>query len=245
MINIKNIKTKKIRAGDIKIAYKKFGRGYPLVLVMGYMGTMDCWDPALLKMLSLHYRVIIFDNRGMGETSASEKKFSIKLFADDLAKFLKALKIKKCHMLGWSMGSNIALEFVLKYPKKVNKLILYAADCGGRRVIPASRKVISKRKLHLSKYLPHPDCCGTPENIGRQTKAIEQWKGVYRQLSKIKAHTLVVTGADDILIPPENSALISKNIKHSWLIQIKGGGHAVMFQYPKGFSSIVHTFLQA
>ena len=143
------------------------------------------------------------------------------------------------------MGSNIALEFALKYPNKVNKLILYAADCGGGRVIQASQKAISKRKLHLSKYLPHPDCCGTPENIDRQTKAIEQWKGVYGRLSEIKAHTLVVTGADDILIPPENSMLIAKNIKHSWLIQIKGGGHAVMFQYPKGFSSIVHTFLQA
>jgi len=236
---------KTIKVDDIKIAYKVIGKGYPLILIMGYLGTMDCWDKTVLKMLSRHYKLIIFDNRGMGGTTASEKDFSIKLFADDAVGLMKALSIRRAHILGWSMGSNIALEFALKYPKKVNKLILYAADCGGKKVILASTKNISKRKKYLISCLPQPQCSDNQEGASRQTKAIEEWKGVYAGLRKINTYTLIITGVDDALIPPENSELIAKNIKNSWLVQIKGGGHGAMFQYPKGFSSIVHTFLQA
>lgn len=239
------MKTRFVRVKDINIAYKIYGKGYPLVMIMGYLGTMECWDKAMLGFLSKHYKVIIFDNRGMGETSASGGNFSIKVFADDTAGLMKALNIKRANILGWSMGSNIALEFVLKYPKKVNKLVLYAADCGGRKFIQTNPKRISNKKLHFSKYIPKLQYCGTEENIERQTKAIEEWKGVYAKLSKIKARMLVITGSDDILVMPANSSLIAKKVKNSWLVQIKSGGHGVMYQYPKGFSSIVHTFLQA
>lgn len=239
------MKTKFATVGDITIAYKVFGKGQPLILIMGYMGTMACWDKQMLNALSRHYRVIIFDNRGMGDTSASEKKFSVRLFADDTANLMKALKIRSAHILGWSMGSNIALEFCLKYPKKVNRLILYAADCGGKKSVQINPKLVSKRNQRLAGYLPKIDCCVSEENKARQTTAVEEWKGVYNRLGKIKAPTLAITGSDDALIPPANSALIAKRIKNSWLVQIKRAGHGAMYQYPKGFSGIVHTFLQA
>jgi pimeloyl-ACP methyl ester carboxylesterase len=122
----------KVSVGDIDIAYKVFGEGDPLLLIMGYSGTMDLWSPEVLAELAAHYKVIIFDNRGMGNTIASGKKFTIELFADDTAGLLDALDIERSHVLAWSMGTNIAQELVLNYPDKVDKLILYAADCGRR-----------------------------------------------------------------------------------------------------------------
>ena len=239
------MKTRFVRVKDIDIAYKVLGKGYPLIMIMGYLGVMEYWDKKTLRFLSRHYKVVIFDNRGMGETLASCKEFSIGLFADDIAGLMKALNIKKANILGWSMGSNIAMEFALKYSNKVNKLILYAADCGGRKFIETNPKRMSKMKTYFSKYIPKLEYCGSQENIKRQTEAVEEWKGVYSKLSKIKAPALVITGLDDILVPSANSSLIAKKIKNSWLVQIKNAGHGIMYQYSKGFSSIIHTFLQA
>src|SRR5262249_11551789 len=57
--------------GDFAVAYRVAGAGEPLVLIMGFGGTMDAWDPALLDALAANYQVITFDNRGMGGTTAA------------------------------------------------------------------------------------------------------------------------------------------------------------------------------
>jgi pimeloyl-ACP methyl ester carboxylesterase len=54
---------------------------------------------------------------------------------------------------------------------------------------------------------------------------------------------MVLVGTDDVLTAPANSILITEKIPAAWLIQIKGGGHAMMMQYPEKFSNIVDTFL--
>ena len=74
-----NIETKKVRVGDIDIAYKIFGKGKPLILIPGFSMTMDMWDPNMLNRLSSNNTIIIFDNRGVGETTAGNnaKKFPI------------------------------------------------------------------------------------------------------------------------------------------------------------------------
>ena len=130
--------TKMVHVDDIDIAYKTFGEGDPLLMIMGSSGTMDLWPPELLSELASHNQVIIFDNRGMGKTTASDKEFTMELFANDTAGLLDALNISRAHVLGWSMGTFIAQELVLNYPDKVDKVILYAADCGGNEAISPS-----------------------------------------------------------------------------------------------------------
>ena len=87
---------------------------------------MDMWDTRLVNQLAQHYRVIVFDNRGMGNSTSSDRDYTIPLFADDTAAFMDALGIKKAHVMGWSMGTFVAQELALGYPEKVDKLILYA-----------------------------------------------------------------------------------------------------------------------
>ena len=92
------------------------------------------WSPLLLEpLISSNYSVIIFDNRGAGNTTAGAKQFSISQLAKDTAGLLDALKISKADVLGWSMGSYIAQELTLANPDKVNNLILYASGCGGKK----------------------------------------------------------------------------------------------------------------
>ena len=130
------ILAKKVHVGDIDIAYKSFGKGDPILLISGSGLVMDAWPPSMLQELSSNHTVIIFNNRGVGNTTSGTKPFSIAQFANDTAGLISALKIQKADVLGFSMGSFIAQELTLLHPEKVNRLILYGASCGGKEGIP-------------------------------------------------------------------------------------------------------------
>jgi pimeloyl-ACP methyl ester carboxylesterase len=130
-INTQNIPVKNVHVGDIDIAYKTFGKGDPILLINGYSQPMDNWDPTLLERLASNHTVIIFDNRGIGNTTSGEKRFSIVQFANDTASLLDVLEIKQIDVLGYSMGGIIAQELALNHPDRVGKLIIYASTCGG------------------------------------------------------------------------------------------------------------------
>lgn len=121
----------KAKVNDINIYYDVHGDGFPLVMVMGFLGNADCWDPRMLPVLSDKFKVIVFDNRGAGRTDISAKEFSIKLFAEDTVGLMDMLNISRAHVLGISMGGMIAQEVALNYPERVEKLILASTFCGG------------------------------------------------------------------------------------------------------------------
>ncbi|MFA4957438.1 MAG: alpha/beta hydrolase [Candidatus Methanoperedens sp.] len=260
---------KSVPVGDITIAYKEVGSGEPLILIMGYSGTMDVWDQRMVNQLAKQYRVIMFDNRGMGYSTSSDKEYTIRLFADDTAGLMDALGIKKAHIMGWSMGTNIAQELTLDYPEKVDKLILYAGDAGGKEVILMAQNDLDvlmnttgtdrergerlfrelfppawlKENPDPSKYFPQDTSMSPAENVKRQSDAMIAWNGSYSRLSEIKQPLLLVTGDQDVLTPPSNSLIIAERVPHSWVVRIRDGGHGVMYQYPDEFTPIVLTFL--
>ena len=136
-----NDQLRKIQVADIEIAYKMFGSGEPILFFNGYRATMDVWDSHLLNNLASKYEVIIFDNRGIGKTTTGNKEFTMDLFTEDTVELLNLLNIEKAHLLGWSMGTNIALNLAINYPNNVDRLVLYAADCGGKEAIFLSDEV--------------------------------------------------------------------------------------------------------
>src|SRR5215211_6093652 len=128
--------TEHVQVGDINIAYKQFGQGKPILFIPGTGQTKEAWDPTLLSQLAeTNHTVIIFDNRGMGETTVGTKPFSIEQFANDTAGLLDALQVEKADVFGASLGSFIAQELTLKYPQKVVRLILHATYCGGNETV--------------------------------------------------------------------------------------------------------------
>jgi pimeloyl-ACP methyl ester carboxylesterase len=146
---INNISTQMVKVGDIEIAFKQLGSGSdtPIVLITGCCLTMDMWSPTLLKDLSKNRTVIIFDNRGAGESTLGASPFSIKQFANDTVGLLNALKIQKADVLGASMGSFIAQELALTNPNRVDRLILTASACNGNEGLLESPQV--KQALNI------------------------------------------------------------------------------------------------
>src|SRR5215212_5041957 len=125
--------TQHAQVGDINIAYKMFGQGKPILLISGTSQTKDAWEPTLLSQLAAtNHTVIVFDNRGMGETTVGTKPFSIEQFANDTAGLLDTLQIEKADVLGASLGSFVAQELALNYPQRVERLVLSAGYCGGK-----------------------------------------------------------------------------------------------------------------
>jgi len=188
-INILNIPVKKVHVGDIDIAYKAFGKGYPILLISGSGLAMDQWQQSVLRDLSRNHTVIIFDNRGVGNTTIGTKPFSIQQFANDTVDLLDILKIQKADVLGFSMGSFIAQEVTLLHPEKVNRLILYGASCGGKENVPQATQVM--------KILSHL--------VNNRTQDPEKVLSVTFPLEWLKSHSNV---AD---IYPKSTEVVTSN----------------------------------
>ena len=150
LVNTQDIPIQKVHVGDIEMAYKMFGKGDPILLIQGVGGSMNSWEPTILRELSSNHTVIIFDNRGVGNTTTGTKQFSIQQFANDSAGLLDAVKIQKANVLGYSMGSFIAQQLVLTHPEKVDRLLLIASTCGGKDNVPNSPEVLELAKKLLS-----------------------------------------------------------------------------------------------
>lgn len=256
------------RVGDMEMAWREKGKGFLLLLISGFGTTMDIWEDATLDSLAKKYRVIVFDNRGMGRTSAGKDEFTIRRFADDARGLLEALGIGKCHILGWSMGSLAAQELALSFPESVERLVLYASYADWS--FPPSPQVIERlsdqagtseeRGMRWVETLFPPDWLAknghrieeifsrplgeiSGESLVRQQKAIENWPGTAERLGGLKALTLLLSGSEDILVPPQNSRKMSGLIPGAILSEMPGTGHGLMFQEPEAFVSLVMDFL--
>ena len=133
--------TQHVQVGDINIAYKIFGQDKPILLISGIGQTKEAWEPSIVSNLAAtNHTVILFDNRGIGETTDGIRPFSIEQFANDTAGLLDALRIEKTDVLGFSLGSLVAQELSLNYPQKVDRLVLHGTSCGGNETVPPSQQ---------------------------------------------------------------------------------------------------------
>ena len=107
----------------IKICYEVQGEGHPVVLIHGFGVKKEQWV-GQFDSLSEHFKVIRLDNRGAGKSDRPDEPYTMELFAEDVKGLLDYLKIKKSHIIGWSVGGMIAQHFAIKFPNSVEKLIL-------------------------------------------------------------------------------------------------------------------------
>ncbi len=166
---IENSTIQKATVGDMEIEYKILENKstsdkeakdrIPLLFVAGLRVTMDMWPPTILHELAQsNHKVIVYNNRGTGNSSDGTKEYTISQLANDAAGLLDVLGIDKAHIVGWSMGSYIAEELALISPDKVSSLILYGAGPGGDKAVPSSAELMQTMG----------GVSGTPEEQSRQ-----------------------------------------------------------------------------
>lgn len=113
----------------INMYYEVYGEGEPLLLIEGLGYSSWMWYKQLPE-LSKHYKVIVYDNRGVGLTDKPDSEYTIELMADDAAALLTTLGIESAHVLGVSMGGYIAQELAIRHPEKVRSLVLACTNMG-------------------------------------------------------------------------------------------------------------------
>jgi pimeloyl-ACP methyl ester carboxylesterase len=224
---------------DIQLHYIEQGQGQPLILLHGNGESCDYFEHQILHF-SADYRVIAIDTRGHGKSPRGEKSFTIKQFAEDLHDFMDEKGIGKAILLGFSDGGNIALTFALKYPERIEKLILNGANLFPSGVKPLYQwpiefgyriaKLFSKKSekakrnaemLGLMVNEPHID----PSELDHLTMPV-----------------LVVAGMKD-MIKESHTRLIYKSLPNAQLNIIEGD-HFVANKNADLFNKVVDEFLR-
>ena len=223
---------------DIQLHYIEQGQGQPLILLHGNGESSDYFVHQI-SCFCHDYRVIALNTRGHGQSPRGEKPFTIKQFAEDLHGFMDEKGIGKAILLGFSDGGNVALEFALKYPERVEKLILNGANLFPSGVKPLYQwpieigyriaKMFSKKSEKAKK---NAEMLGLMVNEPH-VEPIE--------LARLTMPVLVVAGTKD-MIKDLHTRLIYNSLPNVQLAIIEGG-HFVANKNPEAFNTIVETFL--
>jgi pimeloyl-ACP methyl ester carboxylesterase len=259
-----------VRTG-VTLNHEISGEGDPLLLVMGTSGSILLWGE-LVARLAQRYRVIAFDNRGMGGSERGEGPISVASLAEDASALLEALDVPRAHVMGWSLGSAIVQEMALAHPEQVATAVMYATwgRCDGfqRAVLSALRHPYATRDLDVAlaaagiafspQLLDNPDI-GTmmeamlpafPQNDEQMQVTVEQWDADLAhdsldRLGDIGAPTLVIVGEQDLLTPPWQAKAVADAIPgaHFELLTGPGSSHGVHIERPEDVLRIVTGFL--
>ncbi len=258
----------------MEIYYESHGTGEPLVLIAGFASGAWQWFKQI-DDLSRNFRVITFDARGISRSKLDENEtVSIKEIANDVCEILDELEIEKASILGTSFGGFVAQEFALRYPERLNKLILACTSFGGiKHVLPDNIEALSAfssisnlnsleriRKFMIPAFTK--DFAENHANVIEQVcKLREQNKvpeSVYLQqlqaattfdmqakTLQILAETLVVTGDKDQVVPMQNSINLANMIPKAELKIVENSGHLFFIEQAEKFNRIVKEFVKS
>ena len=224
---------------DIQLHYIEQGQGQPLILLHGNGENCEYFEHQI-TYFSRDYRVIAIDTRGHGKSPRGEKPFTIKQFAEDLHDFMDEKGIEKAVLLGFSDGGNIALTFALKYPERIDKMIVNGANLFPSGVRPLYQwpieigyriaKLFSKKS---DKAKQNTEMLGLMVN----EPYIEP-----SELARLTMPVLVVAGTKD-MIKESHTRLIYKSLPNAQLNIIEGD-HFVANKNADVFNKVVDAFLR-
>ncbi len=252
-----------------RIYWEESGKGEPILLIMGLGYAHQMWFRTR-PVLEKHYRTIVFDNRGVGQSDVPEGPYSIAQMADDAATVMDAAGIEKARVFGISMGGMIAQELALRYPDRVDRLILGCTSFGGRTAKIAAKEVLQLLQARATMtpdegaealvpfiYDPHTPRSRIDEDLAlrrklyptaqgylAQVQAINAWSSAGR-LGALKVPTLIVQGETDQLIPPENAALLQGQIKGATVVMLPHASHIFTTDQPAQAHAAILDFFNS
>jgi len=219
----------------VRLAYREFGSGEPILMLNGFAATMDSfYNESFLGILATHYHVYIYDHRGMGYSSDNDATPTMALYADDAAGLMSALGYDSMNVYGASMGSSIGQQLAIDQPGRVRKLILESATYSVR--IPETGllfDLIQAAALNASE----------PAGVRREAEANLAWNGTWNGLSGIDKDVMLVVGTYDILTPQSVAVRIAGQIDGSWLVRFKDEPHVGSRFAPVEYGEIALDFL--
>ena len=255
---------------EIDLYYEIHGKGTPLMLIAGLGSDSQSWQQ-IIKDLSRNFLLITPDNRGVGRTKPLDINLSIQQIADDCISLAGHLGLSSINLLGHSMGGFVALDCAIRYPEHISKLILAGTSAfdskrnnalltdwvsyleSGMDLTLWFRNmfywIFSKRFFENEKNVndairfaveyPYPQ---SKVAFANQISAIKGFNCL-KELPAITSNTMIISGKEDILFPPEKSADILQLIPGAKFSLIENAAHSIHLENPKAFLDCVLNFL--
>lgn len=245
----------------MKIAWERHGAGAPLLLIHGLGYARWGWEP-VLEGLARSFDVILFDNRGIGESDAPPGPYTAAGLAADALQVLDEAGVERAHVLGTSLGGMVAQELALSHPERVDRLVLACTTPGGPESFPMPEQTVALmqsgatlRQFVENALAPEPDE-EIVERILRHREAtaqpLEAWTAqaaagatfdALDRVAGIAAPTLILHGTADAVVDSRNTALLALRIADARVELFPGGGHLFFWEQPGRFVEVVTEFL--
>jgi 3-oxoadipate enol-lactonase len=257
-----------LEANSVKLYYELHGPEDADVLVLsnGILMSTASWA-FQAPVLSRHYRLLLYDCRGMWQSEHPPGPYSMELHADDLAALLDALDIESAHIGGTSYGAEISMHFALKYPERTRSLIITSAvsevdpevESMINQWVEAARANDPERLFRAVVPLTFSESW-IDANQALLDDARERYKlldmdallellsafsnlNLTKDLYKINVPALVAVGALDVLKPSRFSEIIANEIPDAEFATIPDAGHAALWENAGVFNSLILDFL--
>jgi len=249
----------------VRLKWESQGEGAPLLLVHGLGYTRAGWGPQR-ELLARRYRVLSYDNRGIGESEIPPGPYSVAELAGDTVQVLDEAGVERTHVLGASLGGMVAQLLAAEQPERVDRLVLAGTTPGGAAAYPLPQQTLALMaeaaslppEVALRRFVENALAPGSalvdevlayrqqhppdPAGWAAQAAAGSAWDADGR-LARIAAPTLVVAGTADAVVDPRNAQLLADAIPDARLELIEGAGHLLFWECAEEFAELVESFL--
>jgi 3-oxoadipate enol-lactonase len=257
-------------SAGVRIAYEVVGSGPPLVLAHGLGYARWGWEPVVPE-LAEEFTVLLFDNRGIGGSDIPEGPYSAGAMAADVMAVMDAVGIERAHLVGTSLGGMVAQEAAIRWPDRVDRLVLACTTPGGGRAFPLPERtlrLIAEAPLlapevalrqFVENALAEQTVAERPELVQRiYEKRLEfppdpaGWQAqaaagmthdAFSRLHEIRASTLILHGTEDGVVDSRNAAVLEGEIPGARVVMFPGTGHLFFWEEPERFVEVVRAFL--
>jgi len=255
-----------------RIAYEIRGDGDPVVLVHGLAYDRAGWGP-FPDRLAERFRVVLIDNRGVGESDAPDGPYSVPQMAADVIAVMDDAGMERTRLFGVSLGGYIAQELTLTHPERVERLVLCSTAVGGARAVPMppatqeafARFPLMEREAGLRMFVENSlgargvrDLPALVEEIFRyrlgHAPTAQAWMAQAAagatyvnddRVSAIAVPTFVLQGGADVVVDPRNAAVLGELIEGARVEVVPDRGHLFVWEDPDVAARIVMEFLSA
>lgn len=255
----------------MKLAWERHGSGEPLLLIHGLGYARWGWEP-VLPGLAERFTVVVFDNRGIGESDAPPGPYTVAEMAADAVQVLDEAGIERAHVVGTSLGGMVAQELALTHPGRVGRLVLACTTPGGQKAHPmpqitvalmaeaATLEPVVALRRFVENALAPATVAQRPELVHRilahRLRTMQEpaaWAAqaaagaafdAHDRLGALAAATLVQHGDEDVVVDPRNADLLVELLPDARLERFPGTGHLFFWEAPERFVASVAAFLE-
>lgn len=235
---------RRLRVGDkiLRVRDEGEGRAHPLVCVHGAASSSVVWMDAV-RRLSPARRIVALDLPGHGQSDAWHES-SLLAYRDAVGTVCALSKIDRAVLVGHSMGALIAIEAARAWPERVAALVLVAAAERFTEADPARAQQCAwspETSVDLVERWAQLAWTADEEVARADNRALVSFDATTR--APVAAPTLVLSGADDLIAPPDSGAALARAIPNAVHVVVPRAGHMIMIEQPEAFYAALDEFL--